>query len=135
MEFRPHTESGIKPDIILPNGRRLRSLPYGGRQYRMMGIHRFRDGFEVVDLHPHTLEPFDATDNPRVFQFTRLHNAIAWADYETESMAAWLLDGPKPPEPAIRPLNERPEAAPIPKARNVRGKGTWTDGRITITIS
>lgn len=123
-EFKQNTESGIKPDIVLPNGTRLRSLPWGGRQCRGMGIRTWRGGFEIVDLHPGTLEPFES-ENPD--RFRDLADAAAWAVYQTERVAAFLLDRPEPEEPAVKPID-------LP-ATPVIHKRTNTQSRVVLRFS
>jgi hypothetical protein len=122
---KPNTESGIKPDIVLANGTRLRSLPWGGPQCAGMGIRIWHGGFEVVDLHPGTMEPFEST---RADRFHELADAAAWAIYQTRRMNASLFGLPDPAEPAVTPI-ETPEPAPVlPKRTNPRS-------RLTITAS
>jgi hypothetical protein len=124
QHVKPNTESGIKPDIVLANGTRLRSLPWGGRQCAGMGIRRWSGGFEVVDLHPGTLEPFPTTS---VHRFVALVDAAAWARYLTACMNAALFDDPAPDEPSVKPIAP-PEPRPILKRTNARS-------RLTITFS
>jgi hypothetical protein len=116
MVFKPHTESGSRPDILAPDGTVLRSLPWGGRQYLSMGIRKWPGGYEAVNLHPGTLEPFD--DQPD-FRFTTLDDTLAWVQYQTAKLRLFFWnDEPEPIRPAVEPLVPPPTPQPPPKRVN-----------------
>ncbi len=126
MHVKPNTESGIKPDIVLADGTRLRSLPWGGRQCGGCGIRQFPGGYEVVDLHPGTLEPFPETST---YRFVELVDAAAWAIYRTNIVRAFFFDDePEPVAPAVKPI----EPAPVPSA--IAPKRTNRNARLSVTL-
>lgn len=127
MPFKPHTESGIRPDIIAPDETVLRSLPWGGRQYLSMGIRKWPGGgYEAVNLHPGTLEPFE--DQPD-FRFTTLDDTLTWVRYQTATQRkVFWSDEPEPVRPAVEPLAIPPEPQPPPKRVNRNA------ARLTITF-
>lgn len=123
QHIKPNTESGIKPDIVLPDGTRLRSLPWGGRQCAGMGIRTWDGGFEVVDLHPGTMEPFPETATHR---FVEILDAVAWARYLTARTRSFFFDDPEPAQPAVKPLVTPPNPPPVLKRTNPRTRATLT---------
>lgn len=126
MTFKPNTESGIRPDIVLPDGSVLRSLPWGGRQYLSMGVRKWAGGYEAVNLHPGTLEPFDDQTGSR---FARLADTLAWIRYQTAIVRRFFWDDePEPQRPAVEPLV--PPAAPIPAPKRVNRSAA----RLTISF-
>ena len=99
--IKPNSDGDrVKPDIVLPNGRRLRHLPaYDIRQYRMSGIRALPHGrFAVLDLDGHMNPESGPAD-----EFGSLDAAIAWADYLADDFSAAWHQKPIPARPAQLP--------------------------------